>query len=313
VPPTNKPRRGIGGALFLIGLGVVFLLFELRPELNPLPVLEQYWPLILIFWGLGKIWDYFWQRRNADAPQSPRVSGTAVAMCALLVLFVVTVARGKYTNSFDGLKHDVKTLEAQGAKTVHANIAMPAGDIRLSGGSSKLLEADFRYRESEGIPEVKYEVTNGTGEINIDQNNESHTHIRWGHSRNSWDLRVGNELPLELTLHMGAGQGELNLRDVPVTRLEVNMGAGQLDLDLRGDRKQDLRAVLHGGVGQASIRLPKGVGVRATAHGGIGSVDTSGLHRDGDEYVNDAYGKSKVTIELEVQGGIGQITLEVER
>ncbi|HYA96899.1 MAG TPA: LiaF domain-containing protein, partial [Methylomirabilota bacterium] len=101
--------------------------------------------------------------------------------------------------------------------------------------------------------------------------------------------------------------------DVPLTRLEVNMGAGQLDLDLTGPRKENMTVVIHGGVGQARIRLPKDVGVRADAHGGIGSIDVSGLRHDGGEYVNDAYGKSPVTIDLNVQGGVGQITLEVER
>jgi hypothetical protein len=312
VAQINRPRRSIGGAIFLIGLGVLFLIFQLRPELNPWPVVEQFWPLILVFLGLGKLWDYAWQRRNPDAAEGPRISGTAIAMVALLILFAVAVAKGKYTYS-DSFRHDVKTVERQGAQTVHASIMMPAGDLRMSGGSSHLLETDFRYREAEGAPEVEYSVAGSTGELNIRQENASHTHVRWGHTRNDWVLKLSNEVPLELNVHMGAGQGQLKLRDVPVTRLEINMGAGQLDLDLTGDRKQDLRAVIHGGVGQATIRLPKEVGVRATAHGGIGSVNVSGLRHDGDEYVNDAFGKSKVTIELDVQGGIGQITLEVAR
>ncbi|HEV1993169.1 MAG TPA: toast rack family protein [Candidatus Acidoferrum sp.] len=305
-------RRSIGGAVFLIGLGVVFLIFQLRPELDPWPLLHQYWPLILIFLGLGKMWDYFRLRNNPDPSARPRFSGTAIALLLLLVLFAVAAARGKHT-SWDNLRHDVKTLDRQGAQTVHANIVMPAGELRLSGGSSRLLDADFRYREAEGIPDVEYSVANGTGELNIRQDNFSHVHMRWGHTRNDWDLRFGKEVPLDLNLNLGAGQGQLHLRDVPLTRLEVNMGVGQVDLDLTGERKRDLQATIHGGIGQATIRLPKEVGVRVHAAGGIGSIDVSGLSRDGDDYVNDAYGKSPVTITLDVQGGIGQITLTLAR
>ena len=64
-----------------------------------------------------------------------------------------------------------------------------------------------------------------------------------------------------------------------------------------------------GGVGQATIRLPKDVGVTAHAAGGIGSIRAEGLHENGSEYKNDAYGKTPYTIKLDVQGGIGEIEL----
>jgi predicted membrane protein len=90
------------------------------------------------------------------------------------------------------------------------------------------------------------------------------------------------------------------------------MGAGEVNLDLTGPRKQDLSADIQGGVGKAQIRLPKDIGVRAHAKGGIGSINVHGLTKDGDEYVNAAYGKSSTTIDLNVQGGIGEIDLNQE-
>jgi hypothetical protein len=48
--------------------------------------------------------------------------------------------------------------------------------------------------------------------------------------------------------------------------------------------------------------------VRVHATGGIGSINSGGLKRDGDEYVNDMYGKSPVT-RLDVSGGVGNIDL----
>ena len=79
--------------------------------------------------------------------------------------------------------------------------------------------------------------------------------------------------------------------------------------DLTGDRKSNLNVDIQGGVGQATIHLPSRVGVIAEAHGGIGSVNVSGLRRDGEDYVNDAYGKTPVTIHVQVHGGIGQVRL----
>ena len=45
------------------------------------------------------------------------------------------------------------------------------------------------------------------------------------------------------------------------------------------------------------------------AQGGIGSVSAHGLKKDGDAYVNDAYGKSPVTIDMTIHGGVGSINL----
>jgi hypothetical protein len=78
---------------------------------------------------------------------------------------------------------------------------------------------------------------------------------------------------------------------------------------LTGDRKADLVGDLEGGVGQVTIRLPRKVGVVVRASGGIGAVTAHGMRHDDDEYTNEAYGKTPLTIRLKVQGGVGQITL----
>ncbi len=45
--------------------------------------------------------------------------------------------------------------------------------------------------------------------------------------------------------------------------------------------------------------------------GGLGKINAEGLKRVGDAYVNDAYGESNVTLNVDVQGGVGEINLEV--
>jgi hypothetical protein len=80
-------------------------------------------------------------------------------------------------------------------------------------------------------------------------------------------------------------------------------------VDLTSDYGQDLKASIEGGVGEATVMLPSGVRVRA--EGGLGKINAEGLQREGDSYVNDAYGDSDVTLAVDVQGGVGQINLEV--
>jgi hypothetical protein len=60
------------------------------------------------------------------------------------------------------------------------------------------------------------------------------------------------------------------------------------------------------------VRLPKDVGARVRIEPGPNLIDATGLTQDGDYYTNAAYGVSPVTLQIDMQPGIGLITLEVE-
>jgi N-terminal domain of toast_rack, DUF2154/Domain of unknown function (DUF5668) len=298
--------------ILLIAVGAIFLYANYRPAFDPWPVLRTYWPLILIFVGVGKIWDSA-QRRNNPGAASGFSIGTTIGVLAFVVVLIVLLWHGRsYSreHQFASMHHEVRTIDGQNAKSAEVSVDAGAGQVTVSGGSSHLLDADFRFTNSFDNPRVDYNVSNGVGQLNVSQDGQgTHTHYFMGVSHNDWNLRLGNDIPLELRVNMGAGQGTFHLRDLPLTHLEVEMGAGQVEVDLTGDRKKDLDAELKGGVGEATVRLPKNVGVVVQAHGGIGAVNAHGLKHEDDQYTNDAYGKTPATIHLTVQGGIGSISL----
>jgi hypothetical protein len=266
-----------------------------------------------VFIGLGKLWDASRGRQNPDgtARSGGGSLGTSFGALAAILVLVVLFWHGRaFTrnrhDSDDAMQHNSRSVERGGAKSVNVSLESSAGEFTVSGGSSHLLDADFKYSDSYGTPRVDYNVEGGVGHLNITQDDGS---AHFGRSHNEWNLRFGNDVPLELKVEMGAGRGQLRLRDLPVTRLEMTMGAGQADVDLTGDRKSDLVANLQGGVGQVTIRLPRKVGVVVQASGGIGSISAHGFRHDDDEYTNEAYGKTPATIHLKVGGGIGQINL----
>jgi hypothetical protein len=313
MPENCRPRRvSLVFPIILITVGALFLLHNYRPAFDPMPILWTYWPLILIFIGVGKIWDSVQRSRNPNAPPGASI-GASIGTIAFVIVLAVLLWHGRAFSrghGFDSVsKHSTKIVEPQRAKSANARLEIGAGHLDINGGAKDFLDADFTYSDSFEEPRVDYSVADGVGQLHISQ--ESHS-VHFGRSQNDWNLHFSKDIPLELKVEMGAGQGDLHFRDVPLTRLDLNIGAGQMEVDLTGDRKTDLTADIEGGVGQATIRLPKNVGVIAHASGGIGSIDVSGLKHDGDAYTNDAYGKSPATIHLRVQGGIGQITLNVE-
>ena len=305
----NHRRGSVAGAILLIAAGALFLYATLHPAFNVWPILGRYWPLILIFLGLAKLWDYFWARSHPDSARGSEITGIVLAL--LLVGLIAGLAyshsRRYPAKSFSHATQDIVYL--QGAKSVRARIEMPAGRLEMAGGASKPFQGDFGYAGWQGPPRVEYSVNGGIGELEVRQ---AEAGIQVGPGDSTWNLRFRDDVPLEVYVEMGAGEGNLHLQGMDVTYLKVDMGAGRLDLDLTGGRQHDLDADVHGGVGQATIRLPKSVGVRVHASGGLGAVETDGLKREGDTYVNDAYGKTPANIRVNVEGGVGAIRFEQE-
>ena len=114
-----------------------------------------------------------------------------------------------------------------------------------------------------------------------------------------------------LNVEVGAGDAELWLGDSPLRNLDIEVGAGKLMLDMVANWERDLDAEITGGVGQLTIYLPSDVGVIVDVELGIAAIDTRGLQKAGNTYTNDAYSKSEVTLRIEIEGGIGDILLEV--
>lgn len=300
--------------LLLIAIGGMALIARANPNFDPWPILQHYWPLLLIFVGAGMIWDRSRRPTNPDEPPPFPVGSTIATLAFLLVMFVLmwhghTAFSRSISASSGPMARSRKTIEFQGAKAVRMSVKMPAGDLRMDGGANQVLDADFSYGSAWHAPDVDYSVSGGVGELDVTQESGGQLMVK---SDNTWNLKVNDAMPLELEVDLGAGRGEFRFSKVNLTRFKLNIGAGEAVVDLSGERAKDLEAEIQGGVGEATVRLPKNVGVVATVHGGLGSIDTRGLKEEDGQYVNEAYGKSPATIHLTVQGGIGSIKLQQE-
>jgi hypothetical protein len=208
------------------------------------------------------------------------------------------------------MQRESRSIQAENAQSVRANLKMGAGELNLTGGADRLMEGDFSYNVADWKPKVNYEVGGDTGELVVRQGSGGGLNLG-GDARNEWDIRLNDEVPTDLLVQMGAGESDLDLDSLALTGLDLQMGAGKTTVDLTGDYAQDFDARIQGGVGEATVLLPSEVGVRAKAAGGLGTINAEGLQKEGQAYVNDAYGDSDVTLRVDVQGGVGEINLEV--
>jgi hypothetical protein len=114
------------------------------------------------------------------------------------------------------------------------------------------------------------------------------------------------------TLDAGATSLEVNgVGNASPEEMVVQGGAGEITLDLTGDWACSSDIEVTAGFGHLTLRLPDDVGVRADVEGGLAEIETSGLQRSGDAYVNDAYGEAEIELNITVTTGFGQVSLEV--
>ena len=235
-----------------------------------------------------------------------------VIMRTALVAAATVALSGCVVNTeFGGpLQHLQKSIDLDKSEMARIEIKMGAGELRVEGGSPKLMDAGFDYNIAASRPMVRYEASSFRGELFIEQPSGFHG---GRNSKYKWDLRLNDKVPFDVVTHLGAGQAQMNLGTMNLRSVEVHMGVGQVELDLRGKPTRDYNVELHGGIGQAIVDLPSSVGIVADAKGGIGDIQVSGLEkRNGSRWTNAAYEHSPVTIHLDVKGGIGNITLRAE-
>jgi hypothetical protein len=197
------------------------------------------------------------------------------------------------------------------ARSARVEIAFGAGNLHMTGGADKLLEADFLYNVAALKPEVGY--TDGTLVVRQPEIKGLPDLRDITDFRNEWNLVLNDGVPVDLKVDAGAGGGNLQLAGLSLTGLEINLGAGDYTIDLGGDWAHDLDVTINAGATNIRLLLPGGIGARVWFEEGPHIIEAPGMLKDGSIYTNAAYGVSPVTLQINIESGIGLIDLEVEQ
>ncbi len=238
---------------------------------------------------------------------------TVIGGSAVMAALAGTLALSGGVAAVSDLQFQNRILSLKDATSVQVDVEMSDGDLQLGGGSRSLMNGDFFYNVNEWRPNVHYVVNDGTGTLRLRQGESSSFVAPWDMDKveNKWDVRLTDETPLDLKVELGSGTGMLLLGDLDLTGFTVEAGAGEATIDFTNTHGRDVKGRIEGGAGPIAVKLPQHIGVQVTVDAGSGNVDVSGLHRQGNVYVNDVYGTAPVTLHLEVEGGAGDIDLEM--
>jgi len=279
--------------------------------------------------------------------------GSQIACCTITLPQLPEVKINVPTVEVGDMQDRRETIPLSEAESAAVEVRFGAGDLEIEAEvSDQLFSGHFRYNVERWAPEVSYEGDTLTIEQGVTQEDWG---IPTGNIRNEWELEFSPEVPLEMDLKIGAGDGELDFTGLQITQLDLDMGAGdfqirfdepnearmsQLTLDT-GASKLDVVGIGHAGpeqmtvqggvgdivldftgawprssdvrvtsgVGSLTLRVPDDVGVRVETEGGLTNVETTGLRRAGDAYVNDAFGETEIELRIQITTGVGSIRL----
>jgi hypothetical protein len=193
----------------------------------------------------------------------------------------------------------------EGSRSARINLEMNAGELKVAGGASRLLEGEFTYN----VDSFKPIIERSPGALRISQGDTQGFGVG---AESRWDLRLNERVLLNVVAKLGAGEAELVLGELNLQNVEVGIGAGEVHVDLRGAPKQSYGVRIQGGVGETVVYLPRSVGITATAAGGLGSISVNGLEKRGERWINTNQEHNPVQITVDVKGGIGEIRLTAE-
>lgn len=130
------------------------------------------------------------------------------------------------THRFD--REDISRLQAE--------LMMAAGNLKLSGGASKVVEADIHCSDESWQPSVNYSAEEGVGRLTMHQDFGEQKGFRFfERRRNDWTVNFQDEIPLALMVELNASKADFALSSLQMTSLDLATNAGKINLDLTGE------------------------------------------------------------------------------
>ncbi len=248
-------RRSLTGPLILILIGVAFLTRNLWQEVPLFQLISQYWPFILIAWGVLRLFEVLIEAARSKPLPSGGLSGGEVALIILLCI----VGSGMYaaerhgvhfppfgTTSLEmfGEQYDYRTSGEKPVKgAAHVVFENLRGNVRITGSDEPVIKVDEHkmvraYNKGDADQadhQTPLEIVVDGDRIVVRTNQEKTSHAR----RISCDLEV--TLPRSATIEGRGSYGDYDVNDL-AGGVDISSGnAGVRLTNIGGSAKVDLQ------------------------------------------------------------------------
>jgi hypothetical protein len=309
----------IVAAVWLIGLGVVFLLQQTLDW-----SWGEAWPLFLILAGIGSITSVFVTVRPAG--RWAMALTWPVALIVVGVLFLLSTSGALGTDLGEIVRWwpvalivlggwylivaflpraragtDRMVVPLDGASSASVRLQFGGGEVTIEPGPpDQLLVGEF---ENGGAVQRR----RGPGSVELSPDGPAVW--PWFDRPLSWKIGLTTGVPLELDVQSGAARVRMDLTGVALRRLKIQTGASDTRVRLpRTAGESFVKA--EGGAASLSFEVPAGVAARIHSLMVIGStsVDESRFPKTASgRWESPDYRAAANRVELEISGGVGSV------
>ena len=309
-------RRSFFWPFLLIGIGVVLLL----ANLGYLPweswaLLWRLWPLLLIALGIDAL---IGQRSLVGAIISGALVLVLIGGAVLVLLFAPDVpALDRLGGSGEWRIEQVEyPLNGMASASVRIDWSVVPGRLSSLSDSPNLIEGDISYRGN-----LVFDVEPHGERVEVELDSEpsglwplSPSAFPLGEQpERRWDVRLSPEVPLELSLDVGAADCYFDLTGMEVTDLTIDGGSGRMELLLPATGSFD--ANIDGGSGTMGITLPDQIGAQLDLDSGSGAFDpgsrfqlVEGERTGNSIWETESFEASEHAVHLEIDQGSGSLS-----
>jgi cell wall-active antibiotic response 4TMS protein YvqF len=255
-----RARQGVFWPLLLIALGIVFLLsnFGVITGISWLAI-ANLWPLLLILIGLDIAFARRWPL--------PALAAEVLVIAAGLALLAYSpnLSPGIFVFG-DGGGPGVADVTVPRGNATELTFSLNGGanSYDVAGGATALVEAHSAN------PDLRVRVS-GTTRPNVRLDQVSSGFLHPG-SSGDVQIRLPSDLPMSVTVNVGASESDIDLSDVRLTDGRVNLGASSMRFVLPKPTSGNVDIRMSGGASTITVVVPDGVDARIATTGGFLSL-----------------------------------------
>lgn len=291
-------ERGIGLGVFLLSIGVIFLLFNVGViSWSIFDALFYLWPLILVVIGVNIIFRKHW----------------VVRLVTWLLFLATLIGFSYFSVDFNG-KGNILTSQNPVIVEKPANIqkstlklSMGACAIDVASGSDKLLEAEIRDRNIRFASDAD---TNGNAPTLTFKRNQS-ADVHWNNSVVN-SFRLNKDVPWDINVDTGASKCVLDLSQLKVDSLDYNGGASKFSATF-GNKSSLTEIKIDAGVSNIDLTIPESAGIRVRVDKGLSNSNLNGAGwiKKNNVYQTDNY--EQAACKFDIYANIGVSNFDVKR
>jgi len=261
------------------------------------------WGLILLFVGALLLAD------NLGLLRDLHVSVWQIIWPVALIALGAWVLWGTLHGRSTSPKAEHRVIPAEDSTRAEIELNYGAGEFSVESGAEPgaILSGDF-----EGGVEDRVRRSGDTANVRL----SNPAKVFWGPwnwgstFRHRWSVRLNDQMPLELTVKVGASDCRLNLTDLHVEKLRLETGASSTQVRLPVHAGHT-RVTGSSSAASLSVKVPEGVAARIRASGGIASINVnrSRFPRQGGVYLSPDYETAENTVDIHLEMGVGSLDI----